>query len=132
MRILITGSRNLTDYNKVVIAMSAALETLYREFPDDKEVVVVHGGARGADTLAGDFVSQAKSYLKEVGYSMREEIHKADWDNVGKHAGPIRNQRMVDLGADVCLAFPAKDSVGTRDCVRRAKRAGIPIEVYNV
>lgn len=132
MRILVTGSRNLTDYNKVVMAISAALETLYASRPDDKKIVVVHGGAKGADTLAGDFVSQARAYLKNLGYTIKEEIHKADWDNVGKYAGPIRNQRMVDCGADICVAFPEKDSKGTKDCIRRAQRAGIPVEIYNV
>ena len=132
MRILVTGSRNLTDYNKVVMAISAALETLYANKPEDKKIVIVHGGAKGADTLAGDFVSQARAYLKNLGYTIKEEIHKADWDNVGKYAGPIRNQRMVDSGADICVAFPEKESKGTKDCIRRAERAGIPVEIYNV
>lgn len=131
MRILVTGSRNMTDYSKMVIAMTSALETLYREYPDNNEFIVVHGGATGADTLAGDFVSQAKSYLKNKGYTVKEEVHPADWD-LGKYAGPIRNQRMVDLGADICLAFPSADSRGTKDCIRRATRASIPVEIYNV
>lgn len=34
---------------------------------------------------------------------------------------------MVDLGADICLAFPTKSSIGTWDCVRRANAAGIRV-----
>jgi hypothetical protein len=34
---------------------------------------------------------------------------------------------MVDLGADLCLAFPMPRSRGTWDCVRRAKKAGIVV-----
>jgi hypothetical protein len=41
--------------------------------------------------------------------------------------GHLRNQAMVDRGADVCLAFPLPDSRGTIDCMKRAKRAGIPV-----
>lgn len=40
----------------------------------------------------------------------------------------IRNQTMVDDGADLCIAvhrFLAK-SKGTKDCARRAIAAGIP------
>ena len=38
---------------------------------------------------------------------------------------------MVDLGADVCLAFPLGESRGTRDCMRRASEAGIPVIDYD-
>lgn len=59
-----------------------------------------------------------------------EESHPADWENDGRGAGFIRNQRMVDLGADVCLAFVEGASRGTRDCMKRAGQAGIPLVVH--
>ena len=37
---------------------------------------------------------------------------------------------MVNAGADLCLAFPLGESRGTRDCVRRADAAGIPVLNY--
>ena len=58
------------------------------------------------------------------------ETHPADWSTHGRAAGPIRNQQMVDRGADICLAFPTSSSIGTWDCVRRAKAAGIPVEIH--
>ena len=93
--------------------MVAALEGF------DDDTVVVHGGAAGADRLAGDVVAG-------MGYAV--EVFKADWEGNGRRAGPIRNQWMVNAGADVCLAFPLAGSVGTWDCVRRARAAGIPVE----
>lgn len=56
------------------------------------------------------------------------ERHPADW-SMGGRAGPLRNQSMVDLGADVCIAFPLPGSRGTWDCVNRAKAAGIPVRI---
>lgn len=40
----------------------------------------------------------------------------------------IRNQQMVELGADVCVGFRLKDASnhGTTDCYTKAIRAGIP------
>lgn len=114
-RILITGSRNWTDWDEVAYALMDATPRPY-----DYRYIIVHGGARGADTIAAAW---AKSWGMEV------EVHPADWRTHGKAAGPIRNQKMVDLGAHVCLAFPQPKSVGTWDCVRRAKAAGIPVTI---
>ena len=132
MRILITGSRDMNDYSKVAFAISAAIDELHRNNPDDKEIIIVHGAARGADTLAGDYVSQARSFLSNEGVSIREEKHPAKWREHGKAAGPKRNAKMVALGADVCLAFPSSTSVGTLQCARMAEACGIPVETYRV
>lgn len=51
----------------------------------------------------------------------------ADWKTHDKMAGPIRNQAMVDKGADLCIGLITHgSSVGTRDCLQRAHLAGIP------
>ena len=118
MRILFTGSRWLTDTHLV----EDALINVIAETRED--VVVVHGDCpTGADAIAQDFVDHAR--LKSV----QVERHPADWSR-GKRGGPDRNQEMVDLGADVCLAFPLGESRGTRDCIRRARTAGIPVTVF--
>lgn len=113
-RVLVTGSRNYDDKN-----------TLFDALADQYEpgMIVVHGGARGADTLACEWVKKMQS----LGYQVTTEVHQADWYEYGKAAGPIRNQQMVDLGADVCLAFPLGGSPGTRHCMKAAKKAGIPV-----
>jgi len=59
------------------------------------------------------------------------EVHDANWQKHGNAAGPIRNQEMVDLGADVVFAFPLGESRGTNDCIQRAVKANIPVMVYN-
>ena len=79
-------------------------------------IVVVHGGARGADALVAE-AAGAKGHPIEV-------FH-ADWDTHGKAAGPIRNQQMLDAGADFVIAFPG--GRGTADMVRRAREAGVPV-----
>lgn len=115
-RILITGSRYWGDARTINGAILEHIEGL-----DPREVTVVHGSAPGADSLAA---YAAECYVTNV------EAYPADWRTHGKAAGPIRNQKMVDLGADVCLAFPEAGSRGTWDCVKRAKAAGIPVRIY--
>lgn len=115
MRILVTGSRDWTDWRALTDAL---IETGGSTMNPD--VTVVHGGARGADMMA-DEIAETRGWLREP--------HPADWGRYGKAAGPIRNQEMVDAGADVCLAFylPGLPCKGTSDCDRRAVKAGIPV-----
>ena len=109
-RILITGSR---DWDDIATLESALLE--------HGPGVVVQGEAEGADLEAW-----AVAYF----YGWPSEGHPADWKRFKKAAGPYRNQHMVDLGFDVCLAFPLPSSRGTWDCVNRARRAGHEPVIY--
>jgi YspA, cpYpsA-related SLOG family len=119
-RILITGSRGWSDKETIKNAILGALPG----FPNDGDAVVIHGGARGADRLAADICAS---------YQIPVEVHEAEWTSHGVFnaaAGQQRNQRMVDAGADACLAFWDGHSRGTLDCINRAKEAGIPTMVY--
>jgi hypothetical protein len=122
LRILVTGSRNWADRNTIRAALvTAAYPWLSAHNTSTCHVTVVHGGARRADTIAGEIG-------RALGFTV--EVHHADWERYGKRAGMIRNQVMVDAGADVCLAFPLGESRGTRGCMRAAEKAGIPVHVY--
>ena len=115
LRILITGSRHWADERAIESALLGATYNV----PGDR-ITVVHGGAAGADRLAGKLADE---------WGMNVEVHPAEWDKHGKAAGPIRNQKMVDLGADVCLAFPLPGGRGTQHCMGAASKAGIPVRV---
>ena len=115
-RLLITGSRYFNDAVLMHAAISDAVSTL-RGFGFTR-IVLVHGGARGADTLAA-----------QIGRSMGLEIeaHPARWDVYGRSAGPVRNREMVELGANLVLAFPVGESHGTRGCMRLAQEKGCAV-----
>lgn len=116
----------------IMRGLSVAIEDLSVIDPNDRDIIIVHGAAKGADTMAGDFVRHARAFLSGIGYTIREERHPAEWDKFGKGAGPIRNQAMVDLGADLCVAFftDRTTSRGTKHCVAAAKKAGIRVLEY--
>ncbi|AOZ64863.1 DrpA-like ssDNA binding protein [Mycobacterium phage Louie6] len=117
-RVLITGSRDWVARTAIWNALNAELHQFQHE-----GIVIVHGGARGADDIADRWAWGAR----QSGWPVQIEKHEAEWDEHGKRAGVIRNQKMVDLGADVCHAFPLQGSVGTRHCMARAIAAGIPV-----
>lgn len=117
MRILVCGSRNWTDYNRVERVLSE-FSTVHKL--DD--VTIVHGAARGADTIA-------EEVAEKLGFNT--ESHPADWERYGKSAGPIRNIEMLETGVDLVIAFMSFNSVGTKHTVREAAKRHIPTEVYN-
>lgn len=114
MKLLVCGGRYYSDEEKV-------RATLAKLFDGHEERILIHGGAPGADTLAG-------SVARAMGATVR--VYPADWKKHGRSAGPMRNQRMLDAereGLDWVVAFPG--GTGTRDMVRRAKRAVVQVEV---
>lgn len=113
VRVIVTGSREWTNKHE----MRRVLGGL------PLGSTVVHGGARGADSIADEVA-------RELGLEV--EVFPADWEQYGKRAGHIRNQQMVDAGADYCLAFPLPGSRGTYDMMERAERAGIFVSVFSV
>lgn len=110
MRVLIAGSRHWSNRFAIVSALS--------QFNDRGMVLVSGACPSGADRIAEDVA-------EHLGWKV--ERHPAEWGIHGRAAGPIRNQQMVDLGADICLAFPLPGSRGTLDCMQRAYEAHIPV-----
>lgn len=116
-RILVTGSRDWTDAAVISNALHAAF-TMHNREP----MTVVHGGARGADQLAGAVVREWAGR-----YPLSEEVYLPDWDTHGRKAGFLRNRIMVRTGADLCLAFIKNESRGATMCAELAEAAGIPV-----
>lgn len=120
MRLLVCGGRDFSDRESLFKAIDALVP--WHEPDADgntlpKGVTIISGGARGADRLAEDWAAINWTNL---------EVYNADWNAHGRAAGPVRNQRMLDVGKpDAVLAAPGGS--GTADMVRRAEAAGIPV-----
>jgi hypothetical protein len=110
MRIIVCGGRNFRDRR----AVFDALDRLHAKRGID---FLIQGGAHGADYLAWQWAN-----VRGVPCGS----YPADWDTLGRKAGPIRNQQMIDEGcADGVIAFPG--SKGTADMITRARRAGLTV-----
>jgi len=106
--VLITGGRKYADY-KVV---QASLDPLLVH----SDLILVQGGASGADRMAKDWATRAHVHCATV---------PALWDASGPGAGGKRNSAMLLLKPDFCIAFPGKR--GTADMVAKCRAAGIPV-----
>jgi hypothetical protein len=114
--LLICGTRALPLAG--VVRLDIILQAVARARPD---TTIVHGAASGVDRWAGRFA-------KAHGLQVRE--FPADWEKYGKGAGHIRNQQMLDEGRPHLVYALHTDpglGKGTRDMVRRARAAGLPV-----
>lgn len=95
------------------VALRAFLDGVHGTWPI---TLLIHGGAHGADTLAGE-------WARDNGIPV--QVVPAEWDTHGKAAGPIRNRAMLALSPDAVIAAPG--GRGTADMVKQARRAGVPV-----
>lgn len=114
MKLLVCGSRDYPD-NRYIARCIHYLHATYGI------TAMCHGGARGADTIAGEVAAK-------LGIPCR--VFPADWKNNGKAAGPIRNIEMLEVfEPDMVLAFPIGESRGTYHMIDIAKKAGVKVIV---
>lgn len=115
VRILVCGSRTFS--HPVVVASELAFVSTYY----NGNIMIIHGAAPGADTLADEW---AKAVGKEI------EAYPADWKRYGKRAGFLRNTQMLEEGRpDRVVAFvdkPLAESKGTKMMVDIACTGGVP------
>lgn len=116
MRVLICGTRyNIDKHETIVQNILGKL--------DPKTDIIIHGGATGVDTTVHRLAGK-------MGFKI--ECYFADW-SLGKKAGPLRNQKMIDSKPDVVYAIPypsLEKSIGTADTCKRAKAANIPVYIH--
>jgi len=123
MKVVVTGDRDYNDYRAVATTLSGWL-FLARE--RGEKLVVIDGGATGADHFARSWASINDEYAEHV----ESVTVEADWSRLGKRAGPARNTRMLkEHKPDVVLAFhdDLEVSKGTKDCVHKARKYGIDV-----
>jgi hypothetical protein len=118
MKVIISGSRSFNDYGFVADKLDHYLSKY------NSELEIVHGGAKGVDTLA-------KNYALERG--IKHVPFVADWYNLGLRAGPVRNREMAEYGDALIAFYDGKtERSGTLDMINAAKEAGLKIRIVNI
>jgi hypothetical protein len=114
--LIIAGSRHFTHprfYAVVEHGVSVFRETFGVHGP----LTVFSGKAEGIDT-------HGEAYAKAHGWDVKP--FEADW-TLRKKAGPLRNQKMIDAGAQGAVIICLDDSRGSRDMLNRAKAADLNV-----
>ena len=108
IRLLVTGGRDYNNKEELYTTLDSIASKYHVE-------VLIHGAARGADTLAGIWAKDRGVEVIAV---------PANWTQYGRQAGPIRNRDMLNNHRpNLVVAFSG--GKGTRDMVDISKKAGI-------
>lgn len=113
-RVIVAGSRGFADYPRLVERLDFYLR-------GRGDVVIVSGGARGADVLG-------EHYACDRG--LRSLRFDAEWDRYGKAAGFVRNRRM-SWASSALVAFWDGRSPGTRHMISAAREDRLLVKVVS-
>ena len=118
MRVLVCGGRDFTNKELLFNTLWNLMDQRKtEEYVCTDEYTIIHGDAKGADSLADLF-----AYT----YGTNLDVYPADWNTYGKAAGAIRNKQMLEEGKpDLVIAFPG--GKGTANMVKLALEAGIEV-----
>ena len=115
MKVIIFGSRHMS-FSLFPLIDQAVIKSGFTI------TEVVCGMAAGADQLGGKWAKQRNIHVS---------IWRADWDNLGKRAGPTRNKAMGDY-ADAGIGFIWDNSRGSEHMRKYLEHLGKPhFIVYN-
>jgi hypothetical protein len=110
MKVIVCGGRTFLNYDALERFMDM-INAIWRIS------LVIHGDARGADTLAKVWANR---------HHIDQQPFPADWNKYHNGAGPIRNKQMLDEGKpELVIAFPG--GRGTTDMRKQAHRAGVTV-----
>lgn len=127
--VIMAGDRNWTD------EWAPRLVLLGLRVQYGKALHVVQGGAPGLDTVVRNLCSRLR---------IKQRTFKADWNQNGPSAGPIRNREMLQWCQQnrmhelvLCMGFhdeifgktPRGNKRGTKDMLDIAAAAGVPTKL---
>lgn len=108
IRVVVAGCRDYCNYDEARKYINECISAI----EEKSEIVIVSGGAKGADMLG-------ERYALENGLML--ERYSADWKTYGRKAGPLRNKQMAEI-CDMVICFWDGNSKGTRSMIELAKK----------
>jgi ATP phosphoribosyltransferase regulatory subunit HisZ len=120
MKLLVSGSRTVTAAQAHLVC-EVIVELVTAAGASDVEMLV--GDAQGVDAVA-------RALAQQKGWKL--QVFHARWQVHGTRAGPLRNTEMLDKVPDQVVAFPSKQSLGTRDVIRKAQQRKLPLRVVEL
>jgi len=116
IKVIIAGGRDFNDPQGLLKAFHQ-----FMEGHDNGEIVIVSGGARGADAI-GEWIGKQ--------YGITTVVMRAQWDKFGKSAGYRRNEQMAQYGTHLLAAWDGQ-SKGTKHMIDISRKAGLIVQIHS-
>jgi len=119
IKLIVAGSRHCSDYGLIKTHIH-----LFRAAHTEQELIIVSGAAKGVDTLGEQYATE--HFLPIMRF-------KADWQQYGRSAGPIRNAQMAKAATHL-LAFWDEKRVrsGTLNMIKTAYKHRLAITIVSI
>ena len=132
LRVIIAGGRDFDDYDLLKKETLSTLSKAIYEITGEKKIakekiLIISGGARGADWLGEKFASE---------FGLRMQRFPAMWDRYGRRAGYMRNTDMAKFAHEnnthgLLIAFWDGQSKGTKHMIDIAKKEDLRVSIVN-
>jgi hypothetical protein len=117
-KLIIAGGRFFSDYE---LLKHEVKKFIVEEIKTKKNLEIVSGKAKGADRLGEQFAAEFGIQVKQF---------PANWNEHGKKAGPMRNEKMAQYATgEYCICFWDGSSRGTENMIENAKKYGLSLRV---
>lgn len=115
--VIVAGSRSFSDRSLMYKKLDYYLQ-------NQDKILIVHGGANGADKCTA-------MYAKERG--IKTKVFLPNWDKYGKKAGILRNIEMFEYASQFqnrgCVVFWDGKSKGTKNDIELSEKYNIPLRI---
>jgi hypothetical protein len=112
--IIVCGGRDFVDYPHLEERINA-FRNYIKQLHNHEVSLIIHGGARGADSLAQDYA---------VNYNIPYQMFPAHWNAYGKAAGFRRNEEMLRQNPSYVIGFYG--GRGTAHMINISMKQGVP------
>lgn len=120
-KIIIAGSRGISDYNILLMAMNTAINNGIIVNVHSVTTEIISGGARGVDTLARKYTIDNNLILVEM-----KPQYKYDNDR----GAPLRRNTDMAKYGNVLIAIWDGVSTGTKHMIDQMNKLGKPVYVH--
>ena len=125
MKVLVTGTKEWSDYNELIRNLSIIVEDWVKSNPDDKKLTFVHTASSPVENMVTEYVGKVESFAKQKGYKITEKLYNVHKKNNEK----ITEIEfiMMNSGIDMVISFNKGKSKKIESMLDILSEYGIPV-----
>ena len=116
--------KNWFNYNEIIRQVTLMIQDWVIDNPEDNRFTFVHTAIPGAENMITEYIGKTESFLRQKGYSIKEEIVRGN-----KSAPHLNDINIIERGADLALIFMTDGCKRTSACLNLIKEYGIPYKL---